>query len=138
MLCYNILCCNILIICYNILCYNILCCNSITFLFQITEELLKTWTKMATTQEHVPLGMHMSAVVMKSVTRFAFGEYFKDEKALIAFRKDYDFVSDLYILDGSNCACFSYFLFFIRCQKFFFLKTHLEVDRNVNGCIMTA
>jgi len=66
-----------------------------TFNFQGVEEVLKKWSKMAATQEHVPLELHMFTVVMKSLTRFAFGEYFKDEKALIAFRKDYDLVSDL-------------------------------------------
>jgi len=65
-----------------------------SLLFQLAEEILKKWSKMAAAQEHVPLERHMSALVMKSHTRFAFGEYFKDEKALVAFRKESDFVSD--------------------------------------------
>ena len=45
---------------------------------------------MAGGKEHIPLSIHMSSFVMKTLMRFAFGDYFKDEKSLLAFRKDYD------------------------------------------------
>ena len=45
---------------------------------------------MAGGKEHIPLSIHMFSFVMKTLMRFAFGDYFKDEKSLLAFRKDYD------------------------------------------------
>ncbi|XP_067944121.1 cytochrome P450 20A1-like [Watersipora subatra] len=62
-------------------------------LFQeIGEELCDQWAKCAKSEEHIPLSLNCSAIVMKALTRFAFGDYFKNETALNNFRKDYDLV----------------------------------------------
>ena len=53
----------------------------------------RQWTKFAESEEHIPLSLNSSAIVMRALTRFAFGDYFKDEEQLNSFRKDYDHVS---------------------------------------------
>lgn len=58
----------------------------------MADELSQKWSKMADSTQHIPLSVHMAGAVMKILSRFAFGDYFKDEKLLISFRKDYDLV----------------------------------------------
>ena len=43
--------------------------------------------------EHISLHQYSMALVLKGITRTSFGEYFKDDKATLAFRKNYDIVS---------------------------------------------
>ena len=53
---------------------------------------------MADSNQHIPLSVHMAGAVMKILSRFSFGDYFKDEKSLIEFRKDYDLVRTCYAI----------------------------------------
>lgn len=48
---------------------------------------------MSGDDQHIPLGMHLSALVMKTLTRYAFGDYFNSDQAIYKFREDYDLVS---------------------------------------------
>lgn len=48
---------------------------------------------MSGSDQHIPLSMHMSALVLKTLTRFAFGEYFNSDEAIVKFKEDYDMVS---------------------------------------------
>ncbi|XP_067944170.1 cytochrome P450 20A1-like [Watersipora subatra] len=57
---------------------------------QICEELCDKWESVAGTGEHMPLSVNFSSLVMKSLTRFCFGDYFKDEEAMNAFTRDYN------------------------------------------------
>ena len=56
------------------------------------------WRHYSDTGERIPLSEHSYDCVMKSLTRYAFGEYFKNEEALHEFRRDYDHVSSSYSL----------------------------------------
>ncbi|XP_072027850.1 cytochrome P450 20A1-like [Amphiura filiformis] len=49
-------------------------------------------TKMKTLpkDEHIPLQQYCTALVLKGITITSFGDYFKDDKACLSFRKNYD------------------------------------------------
>lgn len=60
--------------------------------------MIEKLSKMAETEEHIPLAEHAYDTVMKALTRYAFGDFFKSDEALNQFRKDYDHVSMVYHL----------------------------------------
>ena len=71
--------------------------------------MVEKWRHYSDTGERIPLSEHSYDCVMKSLTRYAFGEYFKNEEALHEFRRDYDHVSSsnsLYIHSAPNSQLF--------------------------------
>ena len=63
--------------------------------YQVCDELISKWSDMSGDDQHIPLGMHLSALVMKTLTRYAFGDYFNSDQAIYKFREDYDLVSSI-------------------------------------------
>jgi len=45
--------------------------------------------------EHIAISEQLMIVVLRALTRFAFGDYFKDDAAMLEFKRDYEVVSDI-------------------------------------------
>ncbi|XP_074657261.1 cytochrome P450 20A1-like isoform X1 [Tubulanus polymorphus] len=55
----------------------------------IVQEMIDEWTTLADGQ-HINVADHMALIVLKSVTRCNFGDYFSDQKSITTFKNNYD------------------------------------------------
>uniref|UniRef100_A0A7N6BGQ4 Cytochrome P450, family 20, subfamily A, polypeptide 1 n=1 Tax=Anabas testudineus TaxID=64144 RepID=A0A7N6BGQ4_ANATE len=63
--------------------------NNFSVMLKVVEELVGKWKSFPETQ-HTPLGAHLLGLAMKTVTQLALGERFRDDVAVISFRKNHD------------------------------------------------
>lgn len=55
------------------------------------EEMVEKWKSFPESQ-HTPLCAHLLGLAMKTATQLALGERFRDDTAVISFRKNHDMV----------------------------------------------
>ncbi|KAG7503356.1 cytochrome P450 20A1 [Solea senegalensis] len=63
--------------------------NNFPLVLKLVEELVGKWSSFPDDQ-HIPLCAHLLGLAMKTVTQLALGERFKDDTAVISFRKNHD------------------------------------------------
>ncbi|XP_077443297.1 cytochrome P450 20A1 isoform X1 [Stigmatopora argus] len=63
--------------------------NNFSLVLQLVEELVGKWVSFPEAQ-HIPLCAHLLGLSMKTITRLALGERFKDDAQVISFRKNHD------------------------------------------------
>ncbi|KAL4609036.1 cytochrome P450 20A1 [Arapaima gigas] len=63
--------------------------NNFPLLLKLVEELVGKWQSFPESQ-HTPLCAHLLGLAMKSVTRLALGERFRDDAEVIRFRKNHE------------------------------------------------
>lgn len=66
--------------------------NWVKYIFvQTAGELSKKWSTMIG-EEHIPLGQYMAAYALKVILRTIFGNFYLDDKEIVAFGRHFDVV----------------------------------------------